>query len=202
MQWTNPQQHTTQQYSNAITTTTTTIQQQQKQQQKQYNNSDNKQNPKSVAAATTTTPNTTWRWACSLTTATVNQNFPIFQNKKIDQSDSCIFFSMVTAPDMDECRNSWFVYNRNQAVLDIIAYKKIRVQWFFVYFMKMDGTKWFYNAVYIVVYIDFFNFFNINFLFWYRADSESTWNFSLDTIFSVFVCEILVDLENTTYFIC
>ena len=47
----------------------------------------------------------------------------------------------------------------------------------------------------------FLNFFNIDFLFWYRADSESTWNFSLDGLFSVSVSEIPVDLENTTYFI-
>ena len=155
MHWTNLQQHTTQQYSDATTTTTTTIQQKRKQQKKQYNNSDNKKHTTTAATATTATSNTTCCWPALSLTPTVNQNSLNFLKQKIDQSDSCIFSSMAAVSGMDECRHSQIVYTGDQAVLNIRSYKKIRVKWFFTYFMKMTGTKQVYKAIYIVVCNDF-----------------------------------------------
>ena len=62
---------------------------------------------------------------------------------------------MEAVSGMDECRWSQIVYTRDHAVLNISAYKKIRVQSFFLNFMKIIGTKGVFNVIHIVVYDDF-----------------------------------------------
>ena len=50
--------------------------------------------------------------------------FPDFLKQKIWPIRFVYFFSMATAPGVDERRNSWLVCNGDQAVLNIITYKK------------------------------------------------------------------------------